>query len=126
MGMSEEKPVIELPEKQVTEPRPGESIVISQATVYYFVIAILFFAAGFVVSWILFTTATDSKVSQIRSEISSVVQSEMGTAIANMPAGGNAVAEAPTAVPRQVVDLAKGAVWGPDNAKVTIIEFSDF
>ena len=35
------------------DPRPGDVIVISQTTVYYFVIAVLFFIAGFAVAHVL-------------------------------------------------------------------------
>src|SRR2546430_1528788 len=95
---------VRLPDNQPNEPRPSETIVISQATIYYFVIAVMFFVAGFAVAWILFTTTTTSTIGAIKSDMVSAVQPAVGTAVANMPAGAAQQVQAPpTAVPHQNV-----------------------
>jgi protein-disulfide isomerase len=118
---------IQLPEKPADEARPSDSIVISQATIYYFVIAILFFVAGFGVAWILFSTTTGSTVASIKADVVNAAQSAVASAVANMPAG-NAVAAAATEtpIPPQNVSPGQNIAWGPADAKVTIVEFSDF
>jgi protein-disulfide isomerase len=115
---------INLPQKPSDEPRPGDVIVISQATVYYFVIALLFFIAGFVVAWIVFSTNTNFVLSNIRADISNTVSSAVSSALANAP--GIAMQPTETPVPRQDVKFDNAPTWGPDNAKVTIVEFTDF
>jgi protein-disulfide isomerase len=110
-----------LPKKPTNEPRPGDVIVISQTTVYYFAIAVLFFIAGFAVAWIVFSTTTLSAVNNIKADVISAVNSAMS----NIQPG--AVAQATeTPVPRQNVTFDQAPIWGPMNAKVTIVEFSDF
>src|SRR4051812_21368705 len=89
---------IQLPEKTPDVARPSDSIVISQATIYYFVIAILFFVAGFGVAWILFSSTTGSTVASIRADVVSAAKDAVSSAIANMPAG-NSVAAAATETP---------------------------
>jgi protein-disulfide isomerase len=123
---------IRLPAARSDEPGSGDVIVINQTTVYYFVIAVLFFIAGFAVAWITFSTTIDSKFASVRDQVITAASSAAGesvaTAMAGIGAGGSAVAVQPTStpVPRQNVSVGQGASWGPANAKVTIVEFSDF
>ncbi len=121
---------IRLPDARSDDPKPGDVIVISQTTVYYFVIAVLFFIAGFAVAWITFSTTIDTKFANLKDQVvaaaSGAASESVATAIAGI--GGNAVAVQPTStpVPRQNVSVGQGASWGPADAKVTIVEFSDF
>jgi protein-disulfide isomerase len=122
---------IRLPDERSDEPKPGDVIVISQTTVYYFVIAVLFFIAGFAVAWITFSTTTDSKFANLRDQVitaaSSAARESVATALAGVAAGSAvAIQPTPTPVPRQNVSVGQGAAWGSPNAKVTIVEFSDF
>src|SRR6266508_2757793 len=116
---------IQLPKKPSEEPQPGDVIVISQATVYYFVIALLFFIAGFVVAWIVFSTNTNFVLSNLKADISNTVSSAVTSALAN-GSGRLAMQPTETPVPRQKVTFDNAPTWGPDNAKVTIVEFTDF
>lgn len=124
-----EKP-IRLPDASRGETRSDESIVISQTTIYYFAIAVLFFIAGFVVAWITYSTTTNNLLTNMKSEMISAAGSAAREAVAEAiagGAGGAARAQAtPTAIPRQNVSVGTGAAWGPADAKVTIVEFSDF
>ncbi|MCC7452086.1 MAG: DsbA family protein [Anaerolineae bacterium] len=128
---SPEKP-IRLPEKPRAESRPDETIVISQATIYYFAIAVLFFIAGFAVAWIVLTTTTNNVFNSMKNELASAAGSAareaVSSAIANLPqdSGAAAAPVQPTPIPRQNVSVGSGAAWGPADAKVTIVEFSDF
>ncbi len=116
---------VHLPGKPASEPRPGDVIVINQTTVYYFVIALLFFIAGFAVAWIVFSTTTNYAVSNMKADVISAVNSAVSSAMANAQPG--AIAQATeTPVPRQSVTFEKAPIWGPADAKVTIVEFSDF
>ena len=127
MNKPENNAPVRLPESQPNEPRPGETIVISQVTIYYFVIAVMFFVAGFAVAWILFSTTTGSTIAAIKGDVVNAAQQAVATAVAGMPRQV-AVAAQPSAtpVPRQTVSVGTGPAWGPANAKVTIVEFSDF
>src|SRR5215212_4937362 len=119
MDKPENNAPVRLPENQPNEPRPGETIVISQVTIYYFVIAVMFFVAGFAVAWILFSTTTGSTIAAIKGDVVNAAQQAVATAVAGMP---REVAVQPTAtpVPRQNISVGTGPAWGPANAKVTI------
>ncbi len=109
------------------DPNSDDVIVINRAMFYYVTIAILFFVLGVVTSWIAFTTTTNRVVGDVKSAAASAAQDAVKTAVAALPAGGgNAVAVEPTPVPRQNVSVGNSPAWGPADAKVTIVEFSDF
>jgi len=94
----------------------GDVIVISQTTLYFALTAFLFFIAGFAVAWLLFVTSTQNVAS-------SAAVAAVSTAITGLLNGG----PTPTPIPRQDVKFAPdSASWGPANAKVTLVEFSDF
>ena len=121
---------IRLPDERSDDPKPGDVIVISQTTVYYLVIAVLFFVAGFAVAWITFSTTIDSKFANLRDQVvaaaSGAASDSVATAMAGIGAAAVAVQPTPTPVPRQNVSVGQGASWGSTDAKVTIVEFSDF
>jgi protein-disulfide isomerase len=69
------------------------------------------------VAWIVFWTT----VSSLKADVLSAVNSAMS----NVQPGA-VVQATETPVPRQNVTFEQAPVWGPTNAKVTIVEFSDF
>jgi len=116
-----------LPEKTPRERRreveahSGE-IVISQTTLYYFVIAVLFFIAGFAVAWVTFNARADD----IKNAAVSAARDAVKSAIADANSGVGSAA-APTAVPKQDIKFTTTSpAWGPANARVTVVEYSDF
>jgi protein-disulfide isomerase len=117
----EDKESVISPEPEPSaESHPGDVIVISQSTVYYFLTGLLFFIAGFAVAWVTFATRNED----IKNAASSAAQQAVQTAIAE--AVGR---PAPTAtpVPRQDIKFDKDSpAWGSPNAKITIVEYSDF
>jgi protein-disulfide isomerase len=136
--MSSSNDAIQLPEPPAEEPRRDEAVVISQATFFYFLIAVVFFAAGFIVAWVTYsTTAGASAARELRSAAADgareAVQTEMpglqATTIALL--GSSATVDTgpqPTALPPTPVsiDVSNSPAWGSENAKVTIVEYSDF
>jgi protein-disulfide isomerase len=100
--------------------RDGDVIVINTITIYFFLTGILFFVAGFAVSWVVASSRAD--------DVSSAARQAVQTAVAGLPlSGGVAAAFTPTDVPRQDIKFdASSPSWGPANAKVTVVEYSDF
>ncbi len=121
---------IQLPDQPASDAKPNDTIVISQATVYYFVIAILFFLAGFAVAWITFSATTTATLNSVKSDMmsaaSSAAREAVATAVTGLSVNAVAAQPTPTPVPHQDVSPGTGPTWGPATAKVTIIEFSDF
>ncbi len=129
---------IQLPEPQEEEPRQEEAVVISQTTFFYFLIAVVFFAAGFIVAWVTYSsTAGAAAARDLKSAAADgareAVQTEMpalqGTTIAlASSAAAVAAAPQPTALPPApiTVDVGNSPTWGSENAKVTVVEYSDF
>ncbi|MEP7289469.1 MAG: DsbA family protein [Chloroflexota bacterium] len=116
---------IRLPEKPIHEDRPGDVVVISQATLYYGLTAILFFVAGFAIAWVVFATRADD----IKAVASSAAREAVSTAIAGMAVSGNGAVQQvqPTPIGRQTINVSNTMpAWGPADAKVTLVEFSDF
>jgi protein-disulfide isomerase len=112
------------PEVKKFVPRKSDDIVISMTTLNYAIIAILFFALGFALSWIVFNMRGDD----IRTTASNAAREAVTTAIADLSAGGGgAPAATPTSIPRQTISVSPSMpAWGPSDAKVTVVEFSDF
>lgn len=110
---------IKLPTPPPQEVRRDDVLVINQSTLYMFLTAIVFFAAGFIVAWLTFQTRADD----IKTASSAAAREAIRTAIAEV--SGNAAN--PTQIPRQDVKVSDTMPsWGPADAKVTIVEFSDF
>lgn len=122
-----------------------ESFVIRQSVVFNMVIAIFAFIAGFIVAWLTFSSVSGSTRTQdirsaaaagARDGVEVSLQDFQGTTVAYMK---NAVAAAlsqggvssdpratslpPTPV---LIDPGDSPSWGPANALVTVIEYSDF
>jgi protein-disulfide isomerase len=118
-----------------TLPRdPTVSLPIS--TLYYILIAIIFFAVGFIVAWVAFSTtqipslvadvqsaAADGARNAVRSELQSL-QSQL----AGLSGGGGGGSAPAASAPTVPVSIEEGSspTWGPEGAPVTIVEFSDF
>jgi protein-disulfide isomerase len=113
---------IRLPEAP-SESTPGDVIVINQQVIYYAIVAVMFFAAGFLIAWIVFSSRADD----VRSAASNAAREAVRTAIAEVASGAAAQNATPTPIPRQDVRYSDSmASWGPKDSKVTIVEFSDF
>lgn len=109
-------------EKSQNEPQPSDVITINQSTLYYFLTGVLFFIAGFAVAWVTFASRSDD----IKTAASGAAQQAVQTAIAGIVVGQN-TAPTPTPIPRQDIKFdADSPTWGAANAKVTIVEYSDF
>jgi protein-disulfide isomerase len=115
-------------EKPKNSPRQDDVIVLSQSTVYYFLTALVFFVAGFSVSWVVSAARNDTALREL-SDMKGAVASAASEAVKSALANGGSIAQAqpqPTARPPQDIVLGNSPVWGPENAKVTIVEFTDF
>jgi len=103
--------------------RDGDVIIINKVTAYFFMTAITFFVVGFVVAWIV----ASSRVADIATVASGAAREGMQTAVAGLNLSGGGAAFTPTPIPRQDVKFDQSSpAWGPADAKVTIIEYSDF
>ncbi len=110
------------------KPAPDrEEIVVSRSTVYYTAIAILFFVAGYIVAWAVFSTTTGSLLTDVKNAASSGANEAVATGIARLGNGAVAVAPpTPTPIPKQDINPGDSPAWGPANSRVTIVTFSDF
>ena len=103
--------------------RDGDVIIINTVTAYFFVTAIVFFVAGFALAWIV----ASSRAVDIASVASGAAREGAQTAVAGLQLSGGAAAFTPTPIPRQEIKFDPNSPsWGPTNAKVTIVEYSDF
>lgn len=121
---------ITLPPPLPLEEPPAEAvIVVRRSTVYYIATALLFFVAGYMVSWAVFASSTGSLLTDVKAAAASGASEAVGTGVAKINVN-QAVALAPTmtptAVPIQQIEIGDSPSWGPVNAKVTVVEFSDF
>src|SRR5258708_30098557 len=98
---------IQLPTEPPLEPlvqpkkyvrRRSDEIVISKTTLYYFLIAGVFFAAGFFSAWVMYNLRSDD----IRTTASNAARQAVTTAIAYL--SGVAAATA-TPIPRQNITI---------------------
>lgn len=108
---------------EATTPQPETVIVIPRAVFNYVVIAIVFFALGAVVSAAGMNALFNANSAENEALVNTVVQTYIDQA------GTNVVANQPQGLDpnqRYEVDTAGAPAWGPEDAPVTIIEFSDF
>lgn len=120
---------IRLPDPIPEQPRPDEVIEVKRSTLYYIAIAVLFFVAGYIVAWAVFSSTTGGLLNEMKSAASDAAAVAVATGISKLPQGssGQVVARpTPTKVPKQVIDVSNAPSWGPADSKVTIVEFSDF
>src|SRR5215467_11809622 len=92
---------IQLPGERAEDAPPNDVFVIKQTTVYYFLIAILFFVAGFIVAWVTFSVTSQSAVDKARAAAitaaQAVAEDMVGTVVAKIPSGGGSGPVAPAA-----------------------------
>jgi protein-disulfide isomerase len=102
-------------------------ILIPRSTVNILATAILFFIAGYIVSWVVLSTTTTSLIADVKSAAATGASQAVGTSVAGLNLNV-AAAPLPTAtpIPIQQIEVGDSPSWGPANAKVTIVEFSDF
>lgn len=113
--------------KIVLNPRQpavnSDQIRLNQQILYYLLVAIIFFAAGFIVAWLTLNSTLNSVLAQVRSDTAVVAAQAAQTAVAPLVSGGLPQANAQ---PVKTVDVGDAPGWGPTDARVTIVEFSDF
>ena len=125
--MSDQPQPVEMPKPPAKAQ--DDVIVINQNILYYIVIALVFFIAGFITASTTLSAVVKSTVSEAKAEMSVLTNNAMGTAIALVPRGSGSVAAVQpteTPVPIQTIDTGDSPAWGPADAKVTIVEYSDF
>jgi len=101
-------------------PQQVNTITINQTTFFLFLGAI--FVAALITASIVFQVLTGGLINEVRAAVVGSVNRSIGTAVAkNLPVE-------PTAKPNFVanVEVGDSATWGAIDAKVTIVEFSDF
>src|SRR5215831_4764558 len=100
---------IQLPGERAQDSPPSDVFVIKQTTVYYFLIAILFFVAGCIVAWVAFSVTSQSAVDKARAAAITAAQDMVGTVVAKIPSGGGGAAVVPAAtetpIPHQNIDV---------------------
>lgn len=110
-----------------TEPSRDDSIVITQNTLYYFGIAVVFFVAGFLVAWVIFSSSGGTlSAAEIRNAASEGARAAVQAELAALRLNAGGTQPTPTVPTRVEVELGNSPAWGPEDAKVTIVEFSDF
>src|SRR5581483_4116293 len=120
---------IRLPNEPTSRSEPPQDvIVISRTTLGYMVFAFILFLGAYVAGWVMGTQSGEAA-----SVVRTAVKEAVATTIAQLPGSGDSVAAAqpqqpPTQDPNQrfSVSIENNPTIGPDNAPVTIIEFSDF
>src|SRR5260221_1814592 len=94
----------------------GDVIIINTVPAYFFVTAIVFFVAGFVLAWIV----ASSRAVDIASVASGAAREGAQTAVAGLQLSGGAAAFTPTPIPRQEIKFHPSSpARGPTHAKVT-------
>lgn len=118
---------IRLPDEPVLHNTPRESvIVIKRATIYYSVVGVMIFVGAYLIGFTMGTASTAGTVQAVREAIA--------TGIAGLPANnaGNVAVVQPQQPPtedptlRYTVEVTGSPALGPENAPITVVEFSDF
>lgn len=114
----EDQSLMQTPESENPETSSNEVFVISQTTLNYILIAVVFMIVGIVIG-----------VTMIAPSRSSDVTVEMiSTAVVQALNSPNVVRAAPTPGPAPFVNVSvdDDPAWGPEDAPVVMVEFSDF
>jgi protein-disulfide isomerase len=101
-------------------------IVVNRSTVYYLTTALMFFIAGYIVAWTIFSTTAGNIAKDVRDAAISGASIAISTEMAKNYAQAYPTQPTRTPIPRQEIDPGNSPSWGPADAKVTIIEFTDF
>jgi protein-disulfide isomerase len=108
--------------RSYSRAKQSDTVVITRTTLYLVLTAIFFFIAGFIVAWFTLSTRGDD----LKTVAASAAREAVSTVVAELGRGQQQAAE-PTAIPRQVVTVNDSmSSWGAKNAKVTLVEFTDF
>lgn len=118
---------IRLPDEPASEVEPSASvIVVKRTTLYYGIVGFMVLLLTYLIGWTMGASSTAGTVQAVREAISTSL------ANASLNGSGNDLALQPSPAPtedpnvRYAVDVTGSPALGPDNAPVTIIEFSDF
>lgn len=114
----EDQPLMQTPEVEKPEAPSNEVFVISQTTLNYVLIAVVFMVVGIVIG-----------VTMIAPSRSSDVTVEMiSTAVVQALNSPNVVRAVPTPGPAPFVNVSvdDDPAWGPEDAPVVMVEFSDY
>jgi len=112
------------------KPDTGDVIPVNRTTLYYALTALLFFIAGYIVAFGMFSATTGSLVSDVSAAVGTSAAKAVALQLTQMPQP-RAIAAQPTptlfATPgKQAIDITNAPFWGPADAKVTVVEFGDF
>jgi len=113
----EDQPLAQVPESETPETPSNEVFVISQTTLNYFLIAVVFMLVGIVIG-----------VTVIAPSSSEVTLDMVSTAVVQALNSSNIARTAPTPGPAPFVNVSvdDDPAWGPEDAPVVIVEFSDY
>jgi protein-disulfide isomerase len=136
--MTDQNEPLKLPTAPEPDPRREDVVTISQSTIYYFVIGVVFFIAGFIVAWVTFSATSGGANAQevrvaaaagareaVQTEVGQLQSTTVASVVQAVGAGGAPRATALPPTPA-AIEVADSPGWGPEDASVTIVEYSDF
>jgi len=116
--MSEINEPIRLPQNPPADDE-NVTITINPKVIYYLVFGTVCFIAGFFVAWML---STAGNTNTVRAAQATAFAEARATALID---GANGQDSGAVQYPVKI-DITGSPAWGADNAKVTIVEYSDF